>query len=181
MIRKWLSEITPLNLSIFSITSAAGGALTYLFGPWNKLFAGLFILMVADVITGVMKAIAKKSEKTADGKLESSAGIFGLFKKVGILISILVVYVIGYMFLPDINQAILARDMAICGFGFFEAKSIFENLDKLGVKIIPFIKKFMNLIKKKTDSMEPENQTVTEAPIPDEETIYEKESEEMEG
>lgn len=178
MIRKWLSEITPLNLSIFSITSAAGGALTYLFGPWNKLFAGLFILMVADVITGVMKAIAKKSEKTTDGSLESSAGILGLFKKAGVLISILVVYVMGYMFLPDINQAILARDAAICGFGFFEAKSIFENLDKLGFKIIPFIKKFMNLIKKKVDSMEPETQTMTEELISDEEEKNE-ESEEV--
>lgn len=178
MIRKWLSEITPLNLSIFSITSAAGGALTYLFGPWNKLFAGLFILMAADVITGVMKAIAKKSEKTADGSLESSAGILGLFKKVGVLISILVVYVMGYMFLPNTDQALLARDMAICGFGFFEAKSIFENLDKLGFKIIPFIKKFMNLIKKKVDSMEPETQTMTEELISDEEEKNE-ESEEV--
>lgn len=155
MIRRWLSEITLVSASVFAATSAIGGVLVYLFGPWNKLFAGLFILMGADVITGVMKAVAKKSEKTEDGKLKSSVGIEGLFKKAGIVICIMVVYVAGYMFLPDIQQAIVARDMAIYGFGFFEAKSILENLSKLGVEIIPFVKKFMNVLKKKVDTDKP--------------------------
>jgi len=154
MIRKWCSEITVVSAAIFTTASAVGGVLVYLFGPWNKLFGGLLILMGADIITGIMKAVARKSEKTDDGKLSSSVGISGLFKKVGILISIMVVYAMAYMFLPNAEHAIVARDMAICGFGFFEGKSIFENLGKLGVEIIPFIKKFMDFAKKKVDTDE---------------------------
>ena len=122
MIRRWLSEITVASAAVFATASVGGGVLTYLFGPWNKLFGGLFILMAADVITGVMKAIAKKSEKAEDGKLNSSVGINGLFKKVGILISILVAYTMGYMFLPNAEQAIIVRDATIYGFGFLKAK-----------------------------------------------------------
>ena len=181
MIRKWLSEISATSLSIFAIAGSVGGALEYMFGPWNKLFAGLFILMGADVITGVMKAIVKKSEKTEDGKLSSSVGIIGLFKKAGIIIVIMVVYVSGWMCLPNPEHAILARNITIFGFGFFEAKSILENLSKMGVEITPFVIKFMKLIGKKVDSADPENLFNTEVPDSDEEPNNEKESEEVDS
>jgi toxin secretion/phage lysis holin len=181
MIRRWLSEITPLSATAFGAISTLGGALTYLFGAWNKIFVALVVFMAADVITGIMKAIKKKSDKTADGKLSSKAGTEGLFKKIGIFVGIMVAYWAGIMFLPNAEKAIWLRDAVICGFGFFELVSVIENLDALGVKIPPVLMKFIKAIKKKVYAEEPDNPIVTEAPISDEETIYEKESEEMEG
>lgn len=178
MIRKWISEITLLSATTYGVVSTLGGLLTFLFGAWNKIFTALVVFMVADVITGVMKAIKKKSEKTADGKLSSKVGTEGLFKKIGIFIGIMVANWAGLMFLPDANQAILLRDAVICGFGFFEFISVIENLNAIGVKIPPVLMKFIKAIKKKVYAEEPDNPIVTEAPISDEENTYE-ESEEM--
>ena len=157
MIRKWISEISGTSISIFTITSTIGGALSYLFGPWNKTFAGLLALMALDVITGVMTALKKKSAKTSDGKLSSKAGTDGLFKKVGIIIGVMSAYVSGLIFLPETEQAILLRDAVMCGFAFFEIVSIFENLNTLGVKIPPVVMKFIKAIKKKVYTEEPTN------------------------
>ncbi len=149
MIRKWAQEISATSISVFTIASTIGGALAYLFGPWNKIFAGLVILMGADFVTGVMTALAKKSGKTEDGKFSSSAGTLGLLKKIGVFIGVLVAYTGGIIFLPDTDQALVLRDAVICGFAFFELASIFENLDRLGVKIPPALIKFIKAIKNK--------------------------------
>jgi len=166
MIRKWASEITATSVSVFTVTSAIGGALVYLFGPWNKTFAWLVILMGADIITGVMTAIAQKSAKTEDGKFSSSAGTAGLFKKIGVLICIMATYGVGIIFLPKTEEAIVLRDAVICGFAFFEAASIFENLDKLGIKFPPVLIKFIKAIKKKVysekDPLNPSNESLSD-------------------
>ena len=177
MIRKWVSEITATSVSVFGAASAVGGILIYLFGPWNKLFMGLFVLFGADVITGVMTALKKKSDKTEDGKLSSKAGTEGLFKKIGVVVCIAVIYTLGYMFLPNEDQALLVRNMAICGFGFFEAVSVIENLNTLGVKIPPIVIKFIKVIKKKVYADEPINLNLTEEPVSDEENNYEEREE----
>ena len=164
MIRKWASEITATSVSVFTVTSAIGGALVYLFGPWNKTFAWLVILMGMDLITGIMTALAKKSAKTEDGKFSSSAGTIGLFKKIGVLICVMVAYGGGTIFLPKTEEALVLRDAVICGFAFFEAASIFENLDKLGVKFPPVLIKFIKAIKKKVyseDTINPENEPLS--------------------
>ena len=157
MIRKWISEISATSVSIFTITSTIGGALLYIFGPWNKIFAGLFILMGADVVTGVMTGLKKKSSKTEDGKLSSQAGTDGLFKKLGIIVGVMIAYVAGFIFLPDMEKAIAVRDAVICGFAFFEIVSVIENLNTLGVKMPPVMMKFINAIKKKIYADEPIN------------------------
>ena len=113
--------------------------------------------MGADVVTGVMTGLKKKSSKTEDGKLSSQAGTDGLFKKIGIIVGVMIAYVAGFIFLPDIEKAILLRDAVICGFAFFEIVSVIENLNTLGVKMPPVLLKFINVIKKKIYADEPIN------------------------
>ena len=179
MIRKWISEISATSVSIFTVTSAIGGALVYIFGPWNATFAWLVILMGADVVTGVMTGIKKKSNKTEDGRLSSKAGTDGLFKKIGILIGVLISYAAGSMFLKDTEKAIVFRDAVICGFAFFEIVSVIENLNTLGVKFPPVFIKFIKAIKKKVYAEEtdnPSNESLSDA----EEATDENEKEEIE-
>lgn len=157
MIRKWVDEINTASVVVFTGTSVISGALVYLFGPWNKVFAWLIIFMGADLITGIITAIVKKSAKTEDGKFSSAAGTVGLFKKIGVLICVMVAYGGGTVFLPTTEEALVLRDAVICGFAFFEVASIFENLDRLGVKFPPVLIKFVKKIKKKVYAEETTN------------------------
>ena len=80
----------------------------------------LAILMVADFITGVSAGFRNK-------ELSSSVGSKGLFKKVGILVCIIIAYVLDLA--TGMN---VFRGMVISGFAVIEAMSLIENIDRIG-------------------------------------------------
>lgn len=103
------------------------GLLNTMIGYWlgglDEMLIALFIFMLCDYLSGVMKAIVKK-------KLSSEVGFKGIFKKVFILI------IVGISVRLDVllNQGELFRYLVI---GFYlanEGISILENAGEIGLK-----------------------------------------------
>ena len=65
------------------IIAVIGTGLTYIFGGWDTVILVLVVFMALDYLTGVMAAIFHK-------ELSSNVGFKGVFKKVTILIVLIV-------------------------------------------------------------------------------------------
>ena len=67
---------------------ALGAGIAGLFGGWDASLLTLLIFMAADYITGLLVAgVFHNSPKTESGALESKAGLKGLLRKGGVLLS----------------------------------------------------------------------------------------------
>lgn len=99
---------------------------------WLVLFIPL-ALMAMDVITGVVKAWAKRNFK-------SRVMRSGLAKKAGEIVILLVGELLSYgMMLPEIVMNCVSFYII-----FMETVSILENADELGVPIPKFVKDSIN-------------------------------------
>ena len=119
-------------------------------------------LMIADVVSGIFKAIFQKRG------VNSTIGINGLIRKAGVLLALLVFIVIDSFInlnfaamVPNELLAAFKLENAQIGlshvmlvfFGLFELTSLFENLGEIGVPIPSFI---INFVEKLKNSIETE-------------------------
>ena len=124
-----------------------GSFITSLFGGFDSALVTLLIFMTLDYISGIIVAgVFKKSQKTANGALESGAGWKGLCRKgmtlVIVLIAVRLDIVIGTTYIRD----------AVCiAFIANETISIIENAGLMGVPIPAAITKAIEVLKDKTD------------------------------
>lgn len=124
-----------------------GSFITSLFGGFDSALVTLLIFMTLDYISGIIVAgVFKKSQKTANGALESGAGWKGLCRKgmtlVIVLIAVRLDIVIGTTYIRD----------AVCiAFIANETISIVENAGLMGVPIPAAITKAIEVLKDKTD------------------------------
>lgn len=116
---------------IKTLTGAAAGLVSVIFGPLNAYFYGLVICIIADYLTGICAAVYER-------KLDSRTGFLGILKKFVILIVVALSHVVG-----EIAGAPAVRDMVI---GFYianEGLSILENAARMNVKGTQKLKKFL--------------------------------------
>lgn len=99
--------------------------------PWMHIF---FILVIADLFTGVGKALLKK-------KANSTIGLNGLIRHSTIMFIVIVLNI----YLPIFNLTIYATGMNI----FFSIQylgSVIENMGEIGIKLPPaFLSHFEKL------------------------------------
>ena len=138
-------EIISMKTRILSILAVAGAFISSLFGGWDAALTTLAIFMAIDWITGIIVAgVFKKSKKTETGALESKAGAKGLFKKVGILLAVMVA-----VRLDMLSGTTILKDAAVIAFVANEAISIIENTGLMGVQWPAFIKNAIDILQKK--------------------------------
>lgn len=130
-----LNYLKPISIFI-------GGIVGLLIGELNGIMAALLIFMVADWLTGLMVAGKNKS-------VSSAIGFDGLFKKITILVLVIIgnaidIWVIG-------NGAVF-RSAVIMFYIANEGISILENTTKLGVPYPDKIKDVLIQLKEKSDS-----------------------------
>lgn len=104
----------------------------YWLGGLDVMLITLFVFMISDYLTGVMKAIVNK-------KLSSEIGFKGIFKKVAIL------FLVGVAVRLDIVLN-LGESLRYLVIGFYianEGISILENIGELG---LPFPKKLKDAL-----------------------------------
>lgn len=119
--------------------------LNSLIGGLDMPFTTLFIFMIADYVTGCICALVfKKSPKTKDGAVSSNQYIKGLFKKLGIIIYVIISTRLDIML--NINYV---RTAVIISFVIGETISIIENLGLMGLPMPDIIKKSLTLLNKK--------------------------------
>lgn len=137
-----------------TILGITGSAVASLFGGWDIGLTTLIIFMAVDYVSGILVAgVFHKSNKTANGALESNAGWKGLCKKGVTLLIVLVAcrldLVMGSNFI---------RDAVVIAFIANETISIVENAGLMGVDIPPVIVKAIDVLQKKSESEDKRNE-----------------------
>lgn len=121
-------------LTIFdTVVGAIGAFFGYLYGPWTGVMSCLIVCMVIDYVTGVVVAAFGFSLKSKNGGLSSHIGWLGLAKKVGTMILLAVVHIVGLV----IPGAEAVYDVAVIGYVANEVVSICENMRLMGISLGP--------------------------------------------
>lgn len=105
--------------------TALGGFLGWFLGGFDGFLYALVALMVADYITGVMRAIVDKT-------LSSEVGFRGIFKKVLIFVLVGIGHIIDTNLIGDGN---VLRTAIIFFYCSNEGVSMLENASRLGLPI----------------------------------------------
>ena len=127
---------------------AVGAGIAGVFGGWDAALITLMIFILIDYVTGLIVAgIFHKSPKTANGALESKAGLKGLLRKGGMLLMVLVACRLDVML-----GSHFIRDACVIALISNEALSIVENLGLMGVPIPSPIINAIEVLKSKADN-----------------------------
>ena len=129
---------------ICTAAGAIGGFITYFVGGWTIDLQTLCLFMATDFITGLMvAAVFKKSNKTANGALNSKVSFKGICKKFMILLFVIIAHMLdAYL---GVN---FLRSGVIVGFIINELISIVENAGLMGITS-PIIEEAVEILKKK--------------------------------
>lgn len=111
----------------------------YLLGGWDVSLICLIVAIAIDYISGVMKAFVKK-------ELSSKIGLYGLLKKVGVLLVVMLAVVVDRV----TGETGMIRSLVIYYFVANEGLSVLENLGQTGVPIPISIKKALKALKKES-------------------------------
>ena len=130
---------------IFAIISLTGGIISGIVGGFDTLFVILCLLMVIDYVTGIMKGIYNKN-------LDSRIGLFGILKKLVIILIIVVAVCIDKLFILKGVEHEFIRDIVIMFYVINEIISILENVGVF-VPVPNKIKKILEQLKNNTDDI----------------------------
>lgn len=116
-----------------------GGALaSYLFGGWSALLGILLSFVIIDYITGVVAA-------GIEGELNSSIGLKGIAKKVGIFVIVAVAHLVD----KTLGDAHVFRDATIFFYLANELLSVIENAGRFGLPMPEVLQKAIEVLKGK--------------------------------
>lgn len=122
-----------------SVISIICTGCVYLLGGWDVSLICLVIVIALDYISGIMKAFVMKS-------LSSKIGLYGLLKKIGLLLVVMLAVVVDRV----TGNTGMIRNLVIYYFVANEGLSIIENLGQAGVPIPSSIKKALKALKKES-------------------------------
>lgn len=135
--------------------SAAAGAVWGIFGGRDAMLMVLLALMAIDYITGVLVACIGKSTKTETGHLSSSVGWAGLAKKAGELLAVIVGVLLDMLAMEQMGlQAAVFRTGMMLYIIATEGISVLENLGLLGVPLPGFVRRALEQLQSRSDSMD---------------------------
>lgn len=134
MINKLITDLSNINLGdiLYSISI---GTMVYLIGGTDDAIIGLFLFMLLDYITGIMKGIKNKN-------LNSKIASYGIIKKVAILIIVVMGNRLDCIF-HLVDKTINCRFIVICFYLGNEGLSILENVTLMGVPVPAKLKKIL--------------------------------------
>jgi len=114
----------------------------YLFGQVRFLDL-LLLLMFCDIVTGILKAWKNK-------RLRSRSALYGYARKLGTLVAIIVANVVDQV----LNLNGVLAGMSVLWYIANEALSILENLNQMGVKILPGLSKKLHVVQAEMEEQE---------------------------
>ena len=134
--------------TICAALGTIGSFIASLFGGWSASLTTLLIFMLIDYVTGLVVAgVFHKSPKTANGGLESKAGLKGLVRKCSVLLLVLV----GFRLDLAIGTTYI-RDGVCIAFMVNELISIVENAGLMGLPIPGVITNAIEVLTHKNDT-----------------------------
>lgn len=139
---------------VLAALAALGSWIANALGGWDTAMILLVALMMADYITGVLvAAVWHRSNKSANGGLDSKAGFKGLVKKGVILLLVW----IGVLLDQALGSAYV-RTAVILFFVGNEGLSLLENLGLMGVPYPAFLQRMLEALKEDGDKGEKEKE-----------------------
>ena len=135
---------------ICTAIGVVGSVIASLFGGWDAALVTLVIFMAIDYVTGLLVAgVFHNSGKTENGASDSRAGWKGLCRKCITLLMVLVA-----TRLDLVTGTNFIRDAVVIAFIANETISIVENAGLMGINIPPAITSAIEVLKKKSDSVD---------------------------
>jgi toxin secretion/phage lysis holin len=123
-----------------------GAFISSALGGWDFALHALVIFMAIDMISGwIVAAVFKKSKKTETGALRSDVSFRGLFKKVMLLLFVLIGYRLDYV--VGVN---FIRYGVIIALLSHELTSIIENAGLMGIPLPPIMQKALDMLHDKS-------------------------------
>ncbi len=137
------------------------GFIASLLGDWDVWIQILIVCMGLDIVTGILKCIPHKSEKTKGGRFLSGVFICGLIKKGGILAVVVVSVMVDALFIEsglsyDILLTHTLRNTVILFFILGEIMSVLENAGRCGAPIPTVLTDFLEVLSNKNSKEEME-------------------------
>ena len=118
-------------------------------GGWDIWLMALITVMILDILTGLIKAILMRSNKSESGGLSSASMFRGGIKKVFILLMVALGTVLDIIISPDDD---FIRIMVVSYYIANESLSILENVGACGVPLPKVLYKILDSLK--TNNME---------------------------
>lgn len=118
-------------------------------GGWDIWLMALITVMILDILTGLIKAILMRSNKSESGGLSSASMFRGGIKKVFILLMVALGTVLDTIISPD---DVFIRIMVVSYYIANESLSILENVGACGVPLPKVLYKILDSLK--TNNME---------------------------
>ena len=143
-----MNTFNLIKCSAFVGIGVIGGFFTNLFGGFDAALVTLIIFMITDYISGfIVAAVFKKSNKSQNGALDSSAGRKGLFRKGGTLLVVLVSHRLDLLL-----DSSFIRSAVIVAFTANEAISIVENAGFMGIPIPSVITRSIDVLRSRSEA-----------------------------
>lgn len=118
-------------------------------GGWDIWLMALITVMILDILTGLIKAILMRSNKSESGGLSSASMFHGGIKKVFILLMVALGTVLDTIISPE---DVFIRIMVVSYYIANESLSILENVGACGVPLPKVLYKILDSLK--TNNME---------------------------
>lgn len=149
ILRKEVINIKIKTLITLAIGFSWTSFISLTVGVVNDELKTLLLLILIDLICGLITAaVFKKSPKTDSGGLSSNEMRKGVFKKVGILIIVVVAHQIDLLL--HIEYIMYAVEISLC---IEEILSIVENIGLMGIPIPSVIATAIDLLNKKVNEV----------------------------
>ena len=113
-------------------------------GGWDAWLAALITVIILDILTGIIKAILMRSNKSESGGLSSSSMFRGGIKKLFILFMVALGTVLDSIISPD---NVFIRIMVVSYYIANESLSILENVGACGVPLPKVLYKILDSLK----------------------------------
>lgn len=126
-----------------AVFAGIGAWIAQIYGGWTQAMTALVVFVVADVATGMLCGLAKKSPNTDGGGLSSKVMREGAAKKVEIFFILLIA-----AWLDIAMHVTIWKDAACIYYIAEEGLSILENAGALGLPIPDKLKSAIEALKK---------------------------------
>ena len=117
-------------------------------GGWDIWLAALLTVMVIDILTGILKAILMRSNKSESGGLSSKSMFRGGVKKIFILLMVTLGAVLDSIISPD---NVFIRIMVVSYYIANESLSVLENIGACGLPLPKSLYKILDSLKDDTN------------------------------
>lgn len=126
-----------------AVFAGIGAWIAQIYGGWTQAMTALVVFVIADVATGMLCGMAKKSPNTEGGGLSSKVMREGAAKKVEIFFILLIA-----AWLDIAMHVTIWKDAACIYYIAEEGLSILENAGALGLPIPDKLKNAIEALKK---------------------------------